>query len=141
MTLADRLYLFCGSDNENILNDMYAYDIKTKTWTLIQCKGQIPHIRSGCKGVTYGSDIFYFGGYTYRKGEYFSDIYRFNTKNNTWTAVYSGKEISPRVDHSFVLFNKMLYVFGGSDGKLKLDDFFRFDINNYKVYRVIGDGE
>ena len=35
----------------------------------------------------------------------------------------------------------MLYVFGGSDGKLKLDDFFRFDINNYKVFRVIGDGE
>jgi len=77
VALADKLYLFCGSDNENILNDMYVYDIHTKTWSPVVFKGNPPHPRSGCKGVPLSTDIFYFGGYTYRKGEYFSDLYRY----------------------------------------------------------------
>lgn len=33
VTLTDKLYLFCGSDNENILNDMYVYDIRSNSWS------------------------------------------------------------------------------------------------------------
>jgi N-acetylneuraminic acid mutarotase len=99
--------------------------------------------------VVYSSDIYYFGGYTYRKGEYFSDLYkygsmftiRFNTKTVTWTLLYSGKEIAPRVDHSVVIYQKMLYIFGGSDGKNKFDDFYRFDTGTNKVSRIVGDGD
>lgn len=35
VVLDDHLFLFCGSDNENILNDMYMYNITTMKWTLL----------------------------------------------------------------------------------------------------------
>jgi N-acetylneuraminic acid mutarotase len=120
---------------------MYVYDIRTKTWSPVTYKSNVPHPRSGCKGVVYSNDIYYFGGYTYRKGEYFSDLYRFNTKTMQWTLLYGGKEIAPRVDHSLVIHNKMLYIFGGSDGKNKFDDFYRYDIQLNKISRIVGDGD
>lgn len=55
--------------------------------------------------------------------------------------LYNGKDIAPRVDHSLVIYNKMLYIFGGSDGKNKFDDFFRYDTLANKVARIVGDGD
>ena len=118
---------------------MYVLDIRTKVWSLIQYKGKPPHPRSGCKGVVLGSDIYYFGGYTFKKGEYFNDLYRFNIKTITWCLLYIGKEISPRVDHTLVVNNKFLYIFGGSDGKNKFDDLYCYDMN--KITKIVGDGE
>ena len=59
-----------------------------KKWTLIIAKGVPPHERSGCKAVIVNinnqKDIYFFGGYTFRKGDYFKDLFRFELKNNTW---------------------------------------------------------
>lgn len=32
VSIDEKLYLFCGSDNENILNDFYIFDTKTNYW-------------------------------------------------------------------------------------------------------------
>jgi hypothetical protein len=59
---------------------------------------------------------------------YFKKLKRFNIKSLTWTLLYGGKDITPRVDHSLVIENKNLYIFGGSDGKNKFDDLYRYEI-------------
>lgn len=59
---------------------MHVFDIKTKVWAQIPHIGTPPHPRSGSKGVAYQKEIFYFGGYTFRKGEYFGDFYKFNVE-------------------------------------------------------------
>jgi N-acetylneuraminic acid mutarotase len=63
----DRIFLFGGSDNENILNDLYSLNLTEKTWknlSLNNNKGPIPHPRSGSKSVIIDTSIYFFGGYT-----------------------------------------------------------------------------
>lgn len=118
---------------------MYVLEIKSRVWQQLQYKGKVPNPRSGCKGVSDGFDIYYFGGYTFKKGEYFSDLYRFDVKSLRFSLVYQSKEIQPRVDHSLVINNKQLYIFGGSDGKNKFDDLYCYDM--VKVIKLVGDGD
>jgi N-acetylneuraminic acid mutarotase len=61
----EMVYLFGGSDTENILNDFYQYDIKTNIWNQISPKGSVPAMRSGSKSVVLDDTIYFFGGYTF----------------------------------------------------------------------------
>jgi hypothetical protein len=67
----------------------------------------------------YSNEIYFFGGYTFRNGDYFNDLHRLKLTNNNKQAIWtqlplSGDTIDARVDHSFIAANEhQLYVFGG----------------------------
>ena len=62
-----------------------------------------------------------FGGYDI--GHHYNDTWSFDISTRKWTELQcTGSIPSPRVNHAAVLVDGVMYVFGGSTGKTKLDD-------------------
>lgn len=72
--IGDALYIFAGSNNEKILNDLWKFS--DGAWTKIDYKGEIS-ARSGSKSCVLGDYLFIYGGYTRRGGEYFKSLHRY----------------------------------------------------------------
>ena len=54
--------------------------------------------------VFYDGCVWCFGGYTRKDGEYFNDVFRFDTRSKQWSPVRtSGDTPAKRTDHSVVL--------------------------------------
>jgi hypothetical protein len=52
---------------------------------MLHPKGETaPQSRSGAHSLSYKSSIYIFGGYTWKGGEYFNDIYEYKTIENIW---------------------------------------------------------
>jgi len=103
----------------------------TETWSKVNFQGRAPLPRSGCKSVSYGSLLYFFGGYTTKPGnlkEFFSDMHCFDTETNSWSEINfslaTSQVPSKRTDHSLVLFNDYLYLFGGKGGKSGKEDLY-----------------
>ena len=114
--VGDCFYLFGGSDNDHILNDIHCFEVKKQKWSKIVPSGSPPHPRSGSKSAIAQNNqsIYYFGGYTFRKGEYFNDLFKFDVETHNWRQIeLQGDKISGRVDHTTVMYNNSLYIFGG----------------------------
>ena len=75
-------YLFGGADNQQILNDLYCFDVMGKEWEEIHTKGTPPQPRSGSKTCVIEQKIYFFGGYTKKNGKYFSDLFTYSPINN-----------------------------------------------------------
>lgn len=74
-------------------------------WHSIQANGNPPIARSGTQAVMYNGCVYIFGGYTKKDGDYFNDVYRFNTIDDSWQEVLptSVQDLpEPRTDHSLV---------------------------------------
>ena len=70
------LYLMGGTDETARQNDIYQYEVETKTWRMLEnVTGIPPSARSGSKAVVYADSIFFFGGYTKKEGEYMHIIH------------------------------------------------------------------
>ena len=54
-----KIYVFGGSDNENVLNDLHAFDVNTSRWSDIKGSGNQPSPRSGCKVCKKNSTLYF----------------------------------------------------------------------------------
>lgn len=127
-----KFFLFAGADSESRTNDLFVFSLgkfftnscsDTKKWLKLKPGGFSPNARSGVQSVEHEDCIFFFGGYTRKGGEYFSDIFFYNVLLNEW---YLNKLIfrsnieteckpEPRTDHSLVKYKNKFYVYGGRD--------------------------
>ncbi|KAF1776332.1 Kelch-type beta propeller [Phytophthora cactorum] len=100
-----RVYVFGGTDRRRRQQDLYQLEIETGTWSQVQTRGALPPRRSGALGVVHESDMFIFGGYDGRDGNYFNDLYYFNFDEQRWSQMPSVVEDRPeaRTDHIMVL--------------------------------------
>lgn len=73
------IYLFGGTDGSARKNDLYVFDPQSSVWHTVKPLGNPPAPRSGCQCVMVGANIYFFGGYTKKEGEYFNDIFQFST--------------------------------------------------------------
>lgn len=122
-------YLMGGTDENARQNDIYRYDVGHHTWTCIEpVTGNPPSARSGSKVEVYRDSIFCFGGYTKRDGDYFNDLYEFNIPHAHWSRIEAASRPSVRTDHSCVVLEANLYIFGGFDGKSRFQDLHQYAI-------------
>jgi N-acetylneuraminic acid mutarotase len=75
--IGDKLYVFAGSNNMKILNDLWCFDTLSMKWEQVHYIGEIS-LRSGSKSCVYGDFMYIYGGYTRRGGEYFNSLHRFS---------------------------------------------------------------
>ncbi len=77
-----KLFVSCGWDGSNYYNDLYALDIHSLTWSLINPGGDAPLARRNTTGAwdEVGSRFFIFGGEAAR-GYYLSDAYSIDCGN------------------------------------------------------------
>jgi N-acetylneuraminic acid mutarotase len=114
----------CGGRNSNKrLADMFSYDFGTGGWTNIVQSGEIPESRSAHTSVVSGSKMLMFGGRN-ANGDCCEDLYEFNLVTDTWRRVEIRSPLFGRARHSAVVHNERLVVFGGWNGKKKMNDLF-----------------
>ena len=131
--IASKIFVFGGTDETTRRNDLYAYDMASNLWVQVETQGMVPTPRSGAKGVACGSSFYLFGGYTRKDGVYYNDLYRFDTNTNMWTKLFCTGDIPTiRTDHTAVLYNNTIYIFGGYDGKTRFNDLKGCKLENYE---------
>lgn len=85
-TIGNRIYIFGGRQGidmgESSLNDLFYFDIETKTWTQIPGNDTFPAERSFHQMVSVGEKLFVFGGCG--KNGRLSDLHEFDTATSKW---------------------------------------------------------
>jgi hypothetical protein len=72
--------------------------------------------------------IYFFGGYTKKDGDYFNDLYEFDIPRAHWTLIEAPNRPTVRTDHSCVVYETSLYIFGGFDGRSRFQDLHQYNI-------------
>ncbi|CAE7818686.1 unnamed protein product [Symbiodinium sp. CCMP2456] len=135
--LARRAAIARCTDENARQNDIYRYDVRHKTWACIDpVTGSPPSARSGSKAVVCRDSIFFFGGYTKKDGDYFNDLFEFNIPKAHWTRLDAAQKPSVRTDHSCVVFEASLYIFGGFDGRTRFQDLHLFNTEEREWMQV-----
>lgn len=128
-----KIYVFGGTDETTRRNDLHCYDMMSNCWSQVETQGMVPTPRSGAKGVACGNSFYLFGGYTRKDGVYYNDLYRFDTASGVWTKLFcTGEAPSIRTDHTAVLYENAIYIFGGYDGKTRFNDLKACKLENFE---------
>jgi hypothetical protein len=115
------------------LNDTWAYDPATNTWTDLKPTGDVPTARGG-HSLAYDqveSKIVLFGGTDSKAKTYFDDTYTFDFVANAWTKVTPAGELPPlRAGHRMAYdpVSATVVLFGGWDGTLYYNDTWTFSV-------------
>jgi len=117
------MYIFggYGGKTRNYLNDMWSYNFDTQLWNCINAKGDIPLPRSRMRMIEWNDKLYVFGGWD--KAVHYDDLYEFDLETSTWTKLDIGIEKNDDSNkigqHSMVVVDNILYIFGGFNAKLK----------------------
>lgn len=96
---SDRILVFGGNISTSGLtltgvNDMFALDLATGTWTEITATGA-PAARLYHSGARLGDEWLVFGGTPDFDGPYYNDVYAFDLASDTWRMVSGGGAGAP----------------------------------------------
>ena len=114
------------------MNDFFACDLDTYVWSQIPCGGEdVPSPRYFHACAMYSGTMYTFGGYN--GNERLNDMYEFSFDTHRWTMVHSdsptdatGDVPSGRSSLVSQVYNNSLFIFGGYNGQVVLNDFYEF---------------
>lgn len=151
----NKMYIFGGHDGVKQLNDFYSFDFANEIWTQIVCNNifsnqisSMPTPRDSHISIVYKDSLFVFGGSVNSNNSfagYNYDFFQYKFDEEKWHPVEpADNKIPPsRFCHIGAIYNKSLYIFGGYDGNLRLNDFLRFqfepDYSNIPQSNLIQD--
>ena len=152
------MYIFGGKQSifENS-NKLFRYSFEEKTWELIESleiNDDFPpcldsHSAVLSKNSENEDEMLVFGGFMGGKiGKYSRNIYNYSFKNNKWDLFFDGKSknlvkteyLKKRSSAGMIIYEGGLYVFGGTNSKIKFDDLWRFDLNK-RIWSLIKTNE
>ncbi|KAK1938684.1 kelch repeat/BTB/POZ domain containing protein [Babesia divergens] len=118
------LYMTGGHSGRNHFNDIYTYNIGSHTWTRVDCSGDMypPAVR-GHSACFFNNEIYVFGGYD--GDNVFNTLFVYNPYTSAWRRLPITSDLEPicrRQRNSMVAVNGTLYVFGGFNGRVWLND-------------------
>jgi len=135
----EAMYIFggkCGSrSSDDRLADIYRFDFDTATWSIVEQRGDIPPPRSAHSAVVCGRKMFIFGGRQSERGGCCGDMYEYAFDTNAWRriALCGEQNLSlERARHSAVLHNGVIAVFGGWNGRKKLNDLYLHTLDGHE---------
>lgn len=126
---SDRVILFGGYDGK-YLNDTWAYDLNTNTWTNMSPDSS-PAARH-CHAMAYDIEsdrVILFGGHdgTY----YYGDTWAYDWDTNTWTQMSPASWPNVRLSHAMAYDSESerVILYGGYDGTYYYGDTWTYDWN------------
>jgi len=143
----DKWYLFGGTISaiENSSN-MWCFDFTKEEWSLIRPSNNVTlptldsHTSCVYKDKQGKNYIITFGGFIGGEfGEYWNQILVFDVENKKWKVPYTEedgiqvqdpKAPSIRCGHSATIYNDKMYVFGGTNGEVRYNDMWIYDLIN-----------
>jgi N-acetylneuraminic acid mutarotase len=105
----DYMVVFGGYGENNHPASLYMYHFPTATWEEIRTPG--PCGRSRFRMVYHDESIWCFGGWD--RKSYFNDLWRFRFDTRTWQQIDSAFELQGVGQHSLVVHNGLMYLYGG----------------------------
>ncbi|KAM3579513.1 Negative regulator of mitotic exit [Umbelopsis sp. WA50703] len=104
---------FGGSDGQQLLNDVWSFDLSSQLWTNISAQGYIPSPREGA-AVAYADGAIYLFGGRGSDGQALGDLCAYRIYNQRWYMFQNmGPAPTPRYGHSLTAIKERIYVFGG----------------------------
>lgn len=131
----DKMYVFagkCGGRNSNKrLKDLHYFDFTNRLWIEVEQLGHDVPSRSAHAAFTCGRRMVMFGGRS-SEGECCEDIFHFSYDTRIWTKVETthGPTMFGRARHSVVVHNGKVVIFGGWNGKKKLNDLIFYNMDS-----------
>jgi tRNA A-37 threonylcarbamoyl transferase component Bud32 len=131
----DRLWLFGGNKGRELLNDLWSFDMKSKSWHHIQPDHDcpVPSVRDRHCLVSNpkARKLILFGGSdgTHDKNEFMNDLWEYDIAKNKWREI-KAKPIPPRrYEHYMVAMNGQVFIFTGKCRKGGMEDLWVADLN------------
>ncbi|PWB68091.1 hypothetical protein C3F09_12295 [candidate division GN15 bacterium] len=110
---ANRVYVFGGLNSSLLaVNRVDVYDPAGGQWTL---GNYMPEARHHYAPASIGDSIYIIGGYntSYLPWQVTGEVLVYDRIQNTWST--AAPMLTPRAEHSAVVFGGKIYVFGGED--------------------------
>ncbi|ORC88857.1 Kelchcontaining protein [Trypanosoma theileri] len=141
-----KMYIFagkCGGRNSNKrLSDLHTYDFAANTWETCPQRGDTPSPRSAHAAFTCGRNMIMFGGRN-SLGECCEDMYSYSYDTGVWRRIDlpNGGSLFGRARNSVVVHHGRVVVFGGWNGKKKLNDLFTYLVDSNTIETVQDPGD
>eukprot|EP00298_Acanthocystis_sp_HF-20_P010668 c18982_g1_i1.p1 GENE.c18982_g1_i1~~c18982_g1_i1.p1 ORF type:complete len:824 (+),score=270.58 c18982_g1_i1:1608-4079(+) len=138
----EALFVYGGYDsNDKLLNDFYALDLNTMTWTnlLIEGENQVPPLANQMC-ASFNDTVVMFGGVNH---EGLSDqVYMYEAREQTWIVQQpSGTAPSPRQNAAYVPFkSRVFFIMGGEGVDGPLDDIWALDVAGFVWMKIAVSG-
>lgn len=122
------VYMFGGYDGVQRMNDFFEFRLDTYTWSLIPTAGKPPSPRYFHSCAFYGNCLYTFGGYN--GSERLNDMHEFNFDTHRWSVISEPSDDKgvPSGRSSLIaeVHGHSLYLFGGYNGHVVLNDFYEY---------------
>ena len=132
-TYVDGKIVYIGGQTSTTVryNDIYYLNPKTKRFTKPSIKGVPPKFARHA-ATAIGSKIYIFGGYDGFKT--FIELAIYDVEISTWmTPQVNGEKPVPRTNHKIVSHGTKVYLFGGNNTNLVVDDVIDQSYNDFHV--------
>ena len=137
------MYLFGGSAVVKDNTEMYALDLHKHHWSVIKHRHSkvpedIPMPRDDPSCVIYGNTMILFGGFK-NDGERCCETYIFHFGDHRWEKILSPSKESPapRAGHSAVVNGDDMYIFGGKDSDVRMNDLWKLNLKTYEWTQIL----
>lgn len=113
-----------GVSGSTTTNTLYVYDPVLNTWSQLASG---PYCYAGSM-VVIGDKFYLYGGHGNAPGysnTYLPSLYEYDVATNKWKQLTSAP--NPRMGHSAVVMNGLMYVFGGTRGAGYYNDLYVYD--------------
>lgn len=124
---------------------LWVYDIATNHWSKLTCTDRNARQPKGCRGhtaVVYANSMYIYGGYRDLKGST-NELWTYDfEKRFWWPTTYTGCSEVPsgRHDHSVVVHDASMWVYGGMTDLQAKADFWKWDFVSRQWSRVRSKG-
>jgi len=145
-----KIWIFGGTDNDSVLNELYVYDLTHNSFQKITqaeevgIKAPMAHGHTATLYHKAGENpkMLIFGGGYWKEDQrcYMNQIYSYDLLDNHWAILEASGDIPPgRSFHSTCLYEDRLIIFGGwwmtGDGRSRKEfytnDLLEFDLSTY----------
>lgn len=109
MAFGEKIYVFGGLNNGNVLGDLFVLDISIMQWNRIDRVANGPSPRYSHSISAIDQKLFLFGGFDGRT--VFGDLWVFNLINLSWSMMELNS--IPRFSHSMTVSSGFLVIIGG----------------------------
>jgi len=140
ITVDEKFYVWGGRFDQQSFDvvepTMHMFNFRTSHWTRLKVKA--PRSLTGATPVEYGGKIWVWGGYS-RK--YHNAMFVYDPTRNAWSDVVQKGDIPmKRWHYSASVYNKKMYIFGGTFDQTHHDDLHVFDFETLTWSKLVGNG-
>jgi N-acetylneuraminic acid mutarotase len=141
----NKILIVGGSNGSSVTNELYSINLLEKElkFELRKESKSIHKFQGGSLCKNDERSLVLFGGMA-DDSTYFDNIFYYHIDKNEWEEIISPKEMIPRFNHSAVVLNNLLIVYGGSNSLTSFEDIYAMKLRQFyasnSLFRLFYEG-